>query len=93
MSNTDEIDHTQSKTFHENDVIPVESTGDSKAKTPNIDTSTTEQSVDKIIDAASNSKAKGWVHFDDEDTKKSQGDNPQMENVDLTEKVNNFSYF
>lgn len=92
MSNTDEIDHTQTKTFQENDVKPVDkSTGDSNAKTSNIDTSSIEHSVDKISDAAINSKTKGWVHFEDEDIKKSQGDNiPRMENVDLSEKVITF---
>lgn len=87
MSNTDEIDHTQTKTFQENDVIPADkSTGDSNAKTSNI-----EQSVDKVSDAATDSKTKGWVHFEDEDTKKPQGENiSRMENVDLSEKVITF---
>lgn len=90
MSNTDEIDHTKATTFHENDVTPFDkSTGDSSAKTSNTDSTTDKVSVDSVNDVtASNSKAKGWVQFEDEDNKKPKGDNiPQMETVDLSEKV------
>lgn len=90
MSNTDEIDHTKPKTFHENDIAPLEkSTGDVNSKTSNVDTSSIEHNVDKVSDGAvNNSKPKGWVQFEDEDNKLSQGVNiPQMENVDLSEKV------
>lgn len=95
MSNNDEIDHTMPKTFHENDNTPVDrSTGDSNAKTSNIDTTSIEHSEDKVNDVASNSKAKGWVQFEDEDNKRPKGENiPQMETVDLTEKVIKFLHF
>lgn len=91
MSNTDETDHVKSKTFHENEIVPVEkSTGDSHEKTSNV--ASIQHSVDDVSnDAGTPSKAatvKGWVRFEDEDNKKSQTDNiPQMENVDLSDKV------
>lgn len=90
MSNTDEIDHTKVKTFHENDVTPVDkSTGDTNAKTSNIDTASIEHSsMDNVSDVASNSKTKGWVQFEDEDNKRPEENNiAQMETVDLSEKV------
>lgn len=94
MSNTDEIDHAKSSTFHENDVAP--STGDSNAsKTTAIDSSSTEHGSDKVIvDPAISSKPKGWVQFEDEDdNKRPKGDKiPKMENVDLSaDKVNFYS--
>lgn len=95
MSSTDEIDHTKPKTFHENDVTPLEqSTGDSDAKTSNIDASSIEHSADKVSDAASNAKTKGWVQFEDDDNKRPKGDDiPQMETVDLTEKVIELNFY
>lgn len=89
MNNTDEIDHAKSSTFHENDVAT--STGDSSAsKTPNIHTPSTEHSTDKVIaDPTVNAKPKGWVQFEDDDDKKPKETKvPQMENVDLSDKVN-----
>ncbi|KAJ6648294.1 hypothetical protein Bhyg_03522 [Pseudolycoriella hygida] len=85
MSNTDEIDHTKTKVFHENDVTPLDkSTGDSNAKTSNIDVSSIENNVDKVIET---SKAKGWVQFEDEDNNKPEEHNvPRMETVDLSDK-------
>lgn len=84
MSQTDEIDHTTATTtFQHESVVTPSATGDDSTKTTNVDAAA------KVNDAASNSKAKGWVQFEDEDNKKADGDNvPQMETVDLSEKVN-----
>lgn len=91
MSNTDEIDHTKPSTFHESDVTPFDiSTGDSNAKTSNISAPPSlEVSADKVNDAANNPKTKGWVQFEDDDDNKSPNEDniPQMETVDLSEKV------
>ncbi len=96
MSSTiDEIDHTKStSTFHENDVTPFDkSTGDSSAKTSNIESSSAEHSMDKINETANSSKPKGWVQFEDEDDKSAEVDKiPKMENVDLSDKVNEFFF-
>lgn len=90
---TNDVDPTKSTTFKEND---VKSTGDSNAKTSNVESSGMDETNKSLNDSgmseANSSKGKGWVQFedDDDDNKISKETKiPQMENVDLSDKVNN----
>lgn len=92
---TDEIDQAKSTTFHGNDVA---ATGDSTTTTSDTQSSDVEEKNVKKLNETTNSdgnssKSKGWVQFEDDDDKKPSKDdkNSTMENVDLSDKVIEFS--